>query len=154
MTERLRIENLFKIFSDTPERAQHILAVGGDKNRVFEELGVVVGLNDVSLTIPAGATYVVMGLSGSGKSTLARCINRLNEPTAGKILLDGQDILTLNEAMLRDLRRSSDLYSVDPSDTVSVRWINRVNMDTIRFRLVLPTRLSSGSIASNEMRIS
>ena len=106
MTERLRIENLFKIFADAPQRAQQILAAGGDKNRVFEELGVVVGLDNVSLTIPAGATYVVMGLSGSGKSTLARCINRLNEPTAGKILLDGQDILTLDEAKLRELRRT------------------------------------------------
>ena len=83
-----------------------ILSTGGNKARVLEELGVVVGLDNVSLTIPAGATYVVMGLSGSGKSTLARCINRLNEPTAGKILLDGRDIVTLDEVELRQLRRT------------------------------------------------
>ena len=83
-----------------------MLAVGGSKGSVSEELGVVVGLNNVSLTIPAGATYVVMGLSGSGKSTLARCINRLNEPTAGRILLDGEDIVALDEAGLRQLRRT------------------------------------------------
>ena len=50
--------------------------------------------------------YMIMGLSGSGKSTLARCINRLNEPSAGKILLDDEDICTLDEAGLRDVRRN------------------------------------------------
>ena len=83
-----------------------ILAAGGNKSCVFDKLGIVVGLNNVSLTIPAGATYVVMGLSGSGKSTLARCINRLNEPTAGRILLDGEDVLRLDEVALRQLRRT------------------------------------------------
>ncbi|MFP3562639.1 ATP-binding cassette domain-containing protein, partial [Paraburkholderia sp. SIMBA_049] len=65
----------------------------------------VVGLDDVSLSVPSGAMYMIMGLSGSGKSTLARCINRLNEPSAGKILLDDQDICALDEAGLRDVRR-------------------------------------------------
>jgi glycine betaine/proline transport system ATP-binding protein len=93
MTERLQIQNLYKIFSAAPEAALQILANGGDKNAVFEKLGAVVGLNNVSLSVPQGAMYMVMGLSGSGKSTLARCINRLNEPSAGKILLDGRDIV-------------------------------------------------------------
>jgi len=106
MTERLKIENLYKVFGKDPARALQILASGGDKNQVFEKLGQVVGLNDVSLSVPSGAMYMVMGLSGSGKSTLARCINRLNEPSAGRILLDGQDIVPLDEAALRHVRRT------------------------------------------------
>lgn len=106
MTERLQIQNLYKIFSAAPEAALQILANGGDKNTVFDKLGAVVGLNNVSLSVPQGAMYMVMGLSGSGKSTLARCINRLNEPSAGKILLDGRDIVPLREEELREVRRT------------------------------------------------
>ncbi|CAN7388000.1 glycine betaine/L-proline ABC transporter ATP-binding protein [Bosea sp. LjRoot9] len=106
MTERLQIQNLYKIFSAAPEAALQILANGGDKNTVFDKLGAVVGLNNVSLSVPEGAMYMVMGLSGSGKSTLARCINRLNEPSAGKILLDGRDIVPLKEEELREVRRT------------------------------------------------
>lgn len=106
MTERLQIQNLYKIFSNAPGPALEILAKGGNKNDVFEKLGAVVGLNNVSLSVPQGAMYMVMGLSGSGKSTLARCINRLNEPSAGKILLDGRDIVPLGEEELREVRRT------------------------------------------------
>ncbi|MFC7396514.1 glycine betaine/L-proline ABC transporter ATP-binding protein [Chelatococcus sp. GCM10030263] len=106
MTERLQIQNLYKIFSNSPAPALEILAKGGNKNEVFEKLGAVVGLNNVSLSVPESAMYMVMGLSGSGKSTLARCINRLNEPSAGKILLDGRDIVPLGEEELREVRRT------------------------------------------------
>lgn len=106
MTERLQIQNLYKIFSSTPRPALEMLAKGGNKNEVFEKLGAVVGLNNVSLSVPEGAMYMVMGLSGSGKSTLARCINRLNEPSGGKILLDGRDIVPLGEEELREVRRT------------------------------------------------
>ncbi|RVC40099.1 ATP-binding cassette domain-containing protein, partial [Mesorhizobium sp. M4B.F.Ca.ET.088.02.2.1] len=84
-----------------------LLATGADKARVLAETDAVVGLNNVSLSVPSGAIYMVMGLSGSGKSTLARCINRLNEPTAGKILLDDIDIVPLREDALLELRRTS-----------------------------------------------
>lgn len=106
MSERLKIENLYKVFGKDPARALQILASGGDKDQVFDKLGQVVGLNDVSLNVPSGAMYMIMGLSGSGKSTLARCINRLNEPSAGRILLDGEDIVPLDEAALRHVRRT------------------------------------------------
>jgi glycine betaine/proline transport system ATP-binding protein len=106
MSDRLEIENLTKVFSASPERALHLLAQGWSKDCVLAEIGVVVGLNAVSMTVPAGAIYMIMGLSGSGKSTLARCINRLNEPTRGRILLDGQDLVTLGEAELRQVRRT------------------------------------------------
>lgn len=102
----MEVVNLYKIFDKSPQRAMQMLAAGATKERVLAETGAVVGLNNVSLTIPTGATYVIMGLSGSGKSTLARCINRLNEPTAGKILLDGRDIVAANEDELRDIRRT------------------------------------------------
>ncbi|WP_242674720.1 quaternary amine ABC transporter ATP-binding protein [Phytopseudomonas daroniae] len=106
MSERLKIENLYKVFSSIPQRAMELLAQGASKDRILAETSMVVGLNDVSLSVPSGAIYMIMGLSGSGKSTLARCINRLNEPTAGKILLDGQDIVTLNDKDLREIRRT------------------------------------------------
>lgn len=106
MTERLQIENLYKIFSNQPQPAMDLLARGADKDEVQAETGMVVGLNNVSLTVPTGAMYMIMGLSGSGKSTLARCVNRLNEPTAGRILLDGEDIVALNDHDLREVRRT------------------------------------------------
>ena len=106
MTERLKIEHLYKVFTDKPAQALTMLQAGKTKSEVQQELGQVVGLDDVSLSVPSGAMYMIMGLSGSGKSTLARCINRLNEPSAGKILLDDEDICTLDEAGLRDVRRN------------------------------------------------
>lgn len=106
MSERLKIENLYKVFSSTPDRAMQLLAAGVSKDRILAETATVVGLNNVSLSIPSGAIYMIMGLSGSGKSTLARCINRLNEPTAGNILLDGVDLVGLNESELREVRRT------------------------------------------------
>ncbi len=106
VTDRIRIEHLYKVFSDAPRPALQRLAAGASKEQVLAETGLVVGLNDVSLSVPAGAIYMVMGLSGSGKSTLARCINRLIEPTAGRILLDGDDIVAADDGRLRDLRRT------------------------------------------------
>jgi glycine betaine/proline transport system ATP-binding protein len=106
LSERLRVEGLYKIFGEAPQKAVAMLESGADKDRVLSELRMVVGLNDVSLSVPSGAIYMIMGLSGSGKSTLARCINRLNEPSAGRILLDGRDLVPLGEAELREVRRT------------------------------------------------
>lgn len=104
--DRFRIENLYKIFSPTPGLAMEMLTAGESKEAVLTKTGAVVGLNNVSLNVPAGGISMIMGLSGSGKSTLARCLNRLNEPTAGRILLDGQDIVPLNGDALREVRRT------------------------------------------------
>ncbi len=68
--------------------------------------GNVRGLDDVSLTVPDGEFLVLIGLSGSGKSTLLRCINRLIEPTSGRIMLDNVDITAASAADLRKIRRS------------------------------------------------
>jgi glycine betaine/proline transport system ATP-binding protein len=101
----LTIEKVYKVFSDHPERALPMLSAGASKDRVQSELGAVVALNGISLSVPAGAIYMIMGLSGSGKSTLARCVNRLIEPTAGRIFLDGEDITAASPQRLRELRR-------------------------------------------------
>jgi glycine betaine/proline transport system ATP-binding protein len=106
VTECLKIENLYKIFARSPDQAMQMLAAGSNKDEVLAKTGAVVGLNNVSLSVQAGAIYMIMGLSGSGKSTLARCINRLNEPSSGKILLDGEDIVGLDEERLREIRRT------------------------------------------------
>jgi glycine betaine/proline transport system ATP-binding protein len=106
LTARLTIEKVTKVFSDHPEQALPLLAAGASKDRVHSEVGAVVALNGISLSVPAGAVYMIMGLSGSGKSTLARCVNRLIEPTAGRILLDGEDVLAASPQRLRELRRT------------------------------------------------
>lgn len=106
MVDRIKIENLYKVFGRSPELALRMLAEGQTKETVLNQIGHVVGLHDVSLSVPAGAIYMIMGLSGSGKSTLARCINRLVEPDAGRILIDGEEITGTSETRLREIRRT------------------------------------------------
>jgi glycine betaine/proline transport system ATP-binding protein len=101
---RIVVRNVTKIFGDSA-RALALLRAGQGKAEVLAATGSSVGLNDVSLDIAAGQVFVVMGLSGSGKSTLVRHLNRLIDPTAGEILVDGENILTLDEAALRRFRR-------------------------------------------------
>ncbi|HEX2526457.1 MAG TPA: betaine/proline/choline family ABC transporter ATP-binding protein [Geminicoccus sp.] len=67
--------------------------------------GIVAGVADATLDIHEGEIFVIMGLSGSGKSTLVRCLSRLVEPTRGKVLLDGRDLLQASKAELIELRR-------------------------------------------------
>jgi glycine betaine/proline transport system ATP-binding protein len=73
---------------------------------LLEKTGCVAAVRDVSFDVAPGEVFVVMGLSGSGKSTLVRMLNRLLDPTSGQILVDGQDILQLDDEQLRDLRRN------------------------------------------------
>ena len=77
---------------------------GLDKAGVLQEYGCVVGINNVSLDIPAGEIFCIMGLSGSGKSTLVRHLNRLIEPTSGTVEVLGRDMLALSDEELRDMR--------------------------------------------------
>ena len=72
---------------------------------LLEKTGCVAAVRDVSFDVGAGEVFVVMGLSGSGKSTLVRMINRLHDPTAGQIMIDGEDVLELSAERLRELRR-------------------------------------------------
>jgi glycine betaine/proline transport system ATP-binding protein len=72
---------------------------------LLEKTGCVVAVRDVSFDVAPGEVFVVMGLSGSGKSTLVRMINRLHDPTAGQILIDGEDVVELSAERLREVRR-------------------------------------------------
>ncbi len=102
------VEHIYKIFGDEPDQAFPLLEAGKRKNDIQSETGLVVGVQDVSFRMESGTLFVIMGLSGSGKSTLLRCINRLIEPTQGRIYLefDGEttEVTSLSKKELRELR--------------------------------------------------
>lgn len=101
----VEISNVWKIFGDrAPDALADIRQNGLTKKAVLEKWGCVVGVADASLSIRPGEIFCVMGLSGSGKSTLVRHINRLLEPTAGKIIVNGEDIMAMPPAVLRQYR--------------------------------------------------
>ncbi len=104
-TVKVRMENLVKVFGQKPQKALELLDKGLKKQEIFEKTGQNVALNNVSFEVYEGEIFVLMGLSGCGKSTLLRCINRLIEPTRGKISIDGEDILKMDQEQLRELRR-------------------------------------------------
>ena len=73
-------------------------------SKTYEGAGGIVALRDVSIDVKEGEFLVILGPSGAGKSTLMRCINRLVEPTSGRILLDGREV-TSRRRQLRAARR-------------------------------------------------
>ncbi len=105
---RIRCEDLWKVFGPDPQRVideWDTFDPAITKTELLDKTGCVVGVRDASFTIDEGEIFVLMGLSGSGKSTLLRCINRLHEPTRGKVFIDDQDVTELSFNDLRDLRR-------------------------------------------------
>ena len=101
----IKCHSLFKIFGDNPEMM--LKKSNGIVNaKEFQDAGYVVGVNNASFEVFKGDMLVVMGLSGSGKSTLLRCISRLTEATSGKIFIDGEDLLAMNNKKLIELRRN------------------------------------------------
>jgi glycine betaine/proline transport system ATP-binding protein len=102
---KIRVEHVSKIFGPDPKAALAQVNAGLGKAELLAQSKAVLGLHDINLDIRAGETFVIMGLSGSGKSTLIRHFNRLIEPTAGRILVDDVDVLSLSEADLRTFRR-------------------------------------------------
>ena len=98
--------DIWKVFGPSPERVMASLDRSASRAEVQEATGHVVAVKDVSFEVREGETFVVMGLSGSGKSTLVRCLSRLIEPTAGEVIIDGEDILGCSERALTDLRRT------------------------------------------------
>lgn len=107
MTDGVRISTrgLCKIFGPNAEHMMALVRDGMSKDELLARHGHVIALSDIDLDVYASSIFVIMGLSGSGKSTLIRHFNRIIEPTAGSIKIDGRDILDLNEPELRDLRR-------------------------------------------------
>ena len=102
---KIEINNVYKIFGNNPNSVLPMVKDGATKEQVLEETGHTVGLDNVSLKIEDGETFVCMGLSGSGKSTLIRHLNRLIDPTDGEILIEGTNVMSLNTESLIDFRR-------------------------------------------------
>jgi len=98
-------KNIWKIFGTYPKRTLETIDRSLSRAKVQEQTGHVIAVKDVSFSIKKGETFVVMGLSGSGKSTLVRCISRLIDPTAGEMIIDGEDIMGYNDTQLTELRR-------------------------------------------------
>lgn len=101
----LEISNVWKIFGNQADTALRAIQEEGlSKAQVLETYNAVVGVADVSLDVKQGEIFCVMGLSGSGKSTLVRHFNRLLEPTSGKIVIHGVDVMALGPRELQEFR--------------------------------------------------
>jgi glycine betaine/proline transport system ATP-binding protein len=165
---KIAIKGLYKIFGPDPAAALALTKSGMGRGEMLDNHEHVLALAGIDLDIAAGAIHVIMGLSGSGKSTLVRHINRLIEPTAGGIEIDGADILGFDGAALTDLRRRRvamvfQRFALFPHRTVAeniayglaiqgadkasraetaARWIKRIGLDG--FSGLYPSQLSGG----------
>lgn len=152
---KISVRNLFKIFGDDPKTALQMVRDGMGKVELQRKTGHVLGLNDINVDMPTGKTTVIMGLSGSGKSTLIRHLNRLIEPTAGEVHVNGDNILSYSERRLRQLRQKDmsmvfQKFALLPHRTVlqnsgmswtiagksqrqytdeALKWLNRVGLE-------------------------
>ena len=165
---KISINSLSKIFGDRPNYAmQHVLN-GMSKQQLLDEHGPVLGLNNININLSAKRLHVIMGLSGSGKSTLIRHINRLIEPTSGKVIIDGENLMEMSQDELREFRRHKasmvfQKFGLLPHRTViqnisygliiqgssegeaherSKRWIDKVGLTG--FEKHYPAQLSGG----------
>jgi glycine betaine/proline transport system ATP-binding protein len=105
MSTTLDVHGLWKIFGPKADSVVDTPLAGLSRAELRERTGCVAAVRDISFAVAPGEVFVVMGLSGSGKSTLVRCLTRLIEPTAGRVLFDGEDIREADARRLRDLRR-------------------------------------------------
>lgn len=167
-TPQVSIRGLYKIFGHDPLGALALVRDGVGKPELLANHGRVLGLQDINVDMQAGEITVVMGLSGSGKSTLIRHLNRLIEPTAGEILVDGVDVMKLGVEELRQLRQTkmSMVFqkfallphrtvlqnaamalqvrgaSVENQETEAQKWLTRVDLDG--YENHFPHQLSGG----------
>ncbi len=121
--DKIVIKNLYKIFGDNPKKALKLLKQGENKESVHDKTGMNVGVDNASFTIKAGEIFVIMGLSGSGKSTMVRMLNRLIEPTAGSVIVDGDDVtrMTQDELVrfrLKNMSMVFQSFALMPHQTV------------------------------------
>ena len=105
-TPKVRIKGLYKIFGNNPQDMMSYVQGGMSKAELLSEHQHVLGLQNINVDMQAGEITVVMGLSGSGKSTLIRHLNRLIDPTAGEILVGGEDVMKLSKDELSKLRQT------------------------------------------------
>ncbi|MTI69323.1 MAG: glycine betaine/L-proline ABC transporter ATP-binding protein [Firmicutes bacterium] len=105
MSIKLKAKNITKIFGKKPKKIIKKLDEGLSKDEILKETNHTVGVNNVSLEVKEGETFVIMGLSGSGKSTLIRCFNLLHEPTKGELYVDGENIVKYDKKKLREFRQ-------------------------------------------------
>lgn len=117
--------------------ATRVASAAGAGSVRFEKLGkiyrsaagAVNALEDIDLEIPAGRVYGIIGRSGAGKSSLLRTINRLENPTSGRVLVDGQDIGRFDEDALVELRRRLGMI---------FQHFNLLSAKTVRENVALP----------------
>tara|TARA_B100000427_G_scaffold298205_1_gene279064 strand:+ start:59 stop:1108 length:1050 start_codon:yes stop_codon:yes gene_type:complete len=102
---QIEVKNIYKIFGSNPKKILPMVQDGATKEEVLENTGHTVGLDNVSINVEEGETFVCMGLSGSGKSTLIRHINRLIDPTSGEVSVDGTNVMSLDQKKLIEFRR-------------------------------------------------
>lgn len=102
----IEVRNVWKVFGQgSPDEAIALAKAGSTRQEIITSIDQTVAVRDVSFSVARGETFVVMGLSGSGKSTLIRCLSRLIDPTAGEVLLNGEDLLAMDDEQLREVRR-------------------------------------------------
>ncbi|MDG3060997.1 MULTISPECIES: quaternary amine ABC transporter ATP-binding protein [Lacticaseibacillus] len=102
---KIEVRGLTKIFGKRINRAKEMLKNGKTKPEILKATGATVGVDRADFSIKTGEIFVIMGLSGSGKSTTLRMLNRLIEPTAGQVLIDGDDIAKMDKQGIREIRR-------------------------------------------------
>ncbi len=102
---KISCRGVWKIFGPQAAKVKESLGADASRAQVLHDTRHVLAVRDVSFEVRQGETFVVMGLSGSGKSTLVRCISRLVEPTAGAIIVNGEDVVAMDDKQLIELRR-------------------------------------------------
>ncbi len=120
----VKVKNLYKIYGSKPRKALELVKNGVTKDELLKRTGNGIGINHADFEVAKGEIFVVMGLSGSGKSTLIRCLNRLIEPTDGKVIIDGEDICACDDKKLLEIRRKKiamvfQHFALFPHRTVS-----------------------------------
>lgn len=102
---KMEVKDVTKVFGKNVKKTLQLLKEGKSKSEILKLANSTVGVNGANFKIYSGEIFVIMGLSGSGKSTLVRMLNRLIEPTAGDVLIDGESIVKMNKEQLRAVRR-------------------------------------------------